>query len=588
MTGGPWGQGRNSGTFVRIGGGAPLDLISYSIVEDSSPIDVADSSGGVQQATFTIRTPDGWKTFRGKSAVIQDATEGTTQLIVTDISNNRGVLTVTANSMLAKTAVTRTMQPYTGTLGGAITYYLSQVGIASSSISIDASLMNIPVTFEGWYGEVYLFVTKMLAPAYGFEVALVGSLIVCRPLRTREAITSRDIQNTQTVTQGNVAQSVQTNYYPSTFQANALAYPIGGWDPTVTIYQVDAGATVVESNVPIGGSLTSIQQPVCVLSVPQSGSTSSVYAVAGNDGLPIPPAEWAAFGGSLTVAINPDTKSLSITIVGMTYSANGPFKIAMSSGPSNYYSSLRLFGTGVFATQESVTGYTTLSTDVATQVLGTTTDSPFITDLGAAYDRNIWTLSHYSGLSQGITVQARGINRVSDESSYIGATLQDFNAANSGMTIAQFDAIWATGGSGTSSSYDTATYDSATYDAAATTAQSIDQFNRYWQRQASSSNGLQAFGNLGGTRVLNDNSYFRIRSATDVQGLINYTAEADTTLADFDAVWLGTKIQDFDQAWVGYTIADFDVQPLNTAPNGALLQTSTTLMTSTTRTTGKA
>lgn len=568
---GPWGQGRTSGTFVRVGNSAPFEVISYSIVEDSSPIDPADSSGGVQQATFTIKTPSNWKTFRGKTALLQDETEGVAQLIVTDVSNSRGILTVTANSELAKTAVTRTVQPYTGTLGGAIIYYLGLVGVAPSNISIDGSITNTPVVFEGWYGEVYLYVTKMLAPAYGFEVALVGSQIVCRPLRTREAITYRDIQTTQAVSQGNVAQSVQTNYYPSTYQTNGLAYPAGGWTPDVTIYQVDAGATVVESNVPIMGSLTSVQQPVCVLSVPQSGSTSSVYAVAGNDGLPIPPAEWAAFGGSLTVAINPDTKSLSITIVGMTYATNGPFKIAMSSGPSNYYSSLRIFGAGVFATQKSVTGYTTLSTDVATQVLGTTTDSPFITDLGTAYDRNIWTLSHYSGLTQALTVQARGINRISDEASYVGPTLQDFNAANSGMTIAQFDSIWSAGGPN-----------------GGVGVQSIDQFNQYWDGQSASSTAVQAFGNLGGTRVLNDGSYFRIRSATDVQGLINYTAEADTTIADFDAVWLGAKILDFDQAWVGHTIADFDVQPLSVPSSGTLLETSTTLMTSTTRTTGNA
>lgn len=530
---------RPNGQVVKIGSrSSNVRLLSYSIVEDSTPVDPSDSSGGIQQATFTVRLrpDDDWKSWRGQSAVITDRSQGTTSLIVTDLTVSQSIATVTANSSLAKAAVVRTTQPYQGTLGGAIRYYLGLVSI-TTNIVVDVTLESVPVVFQGWEGEVYFHVSKMLGPAFGFELALVGEQIVCRPFRTREATHNHDVQLSHSISQGNVAQSVVTNYYESTYKTNALAYPPGGWTPDVTVYQVDAGQVITVDDIPLNASLTSIQQPVCVTNVLPLYAGSSVYAVAGNDGLPIPPAEWAAFGGALSVKINDDTRSLSLTITGMNYAPNAPFRIAVSSGPSNYYSALRIVGTGVFTNQKSVTGYSTLSTDLATQVLGTTVDSPFITNQAQAYDRNIWTLAHYSGLTQALSVASTGINRAGDSGSYSFATVADFNQANSGKTIADFDSQWV--------------------------GQSIDEFNQYWKDHSGSSFQNQAFGNLGGARILSDDSYFRIRTATDAAGQVSYTAEADTTVADFDALWVNKKISDFDSFWSGKLVSDFDVSPLS-------------------------
>lgn len=519
-------------------------LSAYSIAEDSTPVDPSDTSGGISQATFTIQTPTGWKSYRKNPVTITDETQGVTTAVITDVSDTQGVLSVTANSRLGNAGVIRTALPYTGTLGGAILYYLGLVNL-TTGIVIDNSLMSIPVTFQGWNGDVYLYVTKMLGPAYGFEVSLVGNNIVCRPFRTRTAVTYRESAATTTVSAGNAAQTVQVDWYASTFKTNALAYPPGGYNPSVTVYQVDAGATVTITDIPldtgattgdVGSSITSIQQPVCVLNVTQNYSATSVYAIAGNDGLPITPAQWAATGGSLTLTINPDTKSLSMILTGSSISQYGPYRVAMSSGSSNYYSSLRIVGTGVFTTKNQITLSTALSIDDAPQVLGTEVDSPFITSLAQAYDKGIWALAHYSALTQTITVNAAGINRIDDTGSYAYPTIQQFDATYAGQTIAQFDTTWA--------------------------GQTIQQFDDYWNAQVSGTFANQAFGNLGGARVPRSDAFYRIRSASNSVGQISYTAEMDTTVADFDALWVNKTISDFDAFWFTKTLEDFDVGPL--------------------------
>src|SRR5690606_21024222 len=132
-------------------------------------------------------------------------------------------------------------------------------------------------------------------------------------------------------------------------------------------------------------SLVSVDQPVCVLSVDRNYGASSVYTVSGNDGLIIPPAQWEADGGSLTVEINPDTKSLTVTVVGGRSEEYAPYSIAMASGTSDNYSSLRLIGTGVFQTEHTMTLPACQDADLAPDEVGKVVENEFFASQDQLY-----------------------------------------------------------------------------------------------------------------------------------------------------------------------------------------------------------
>lgn len=513
------------------------NISSYSVSEDSTPLDISDSSGGYGQVTLTVASRPGWRSWRKKLVDFEDTTQGTTQAIVTTVSEDHttGMVSVSADSRVSAMAAVRTAQPYVGTLGGALRYYLSLVGI-TSQVVIDSVLEDRAVTFQGWEGEVYFYLTKKLAPALGFEVSLVSDNIVFRLPRGRKAVTYRDSGLSESLDAGDTAQNVIVHYYENTAKNNALVYPTGGWNEDVEVYIVEAGATLVVEDVPLGVSVSRIVQPVCVMNVERGYEATSVYAVAGNDGLPITPEQWAAGGGSLKVEINPDTKSLKLTVVASNLTEYAPYRIAMSAGDSDYYSSLRIVGDGVFFTDKSIIMPTGLSSDDAPTETGAEIENEYIGSIAEAFDAGIRPVGRYSGFSHSISVASSGINRVDDNGNYSYPTIAQFNIANAGRTIAQHNAIWA--------------------------GQTIADFNDYWNETVSDDFANQAFGNIAGARRLFGQSYFRIRSATNSVGEISYTAEADTTLADFNARWSGHSIEDFNTIWSGLTIEDFNAGPL--------------------------
>src|SRR5690606_7621274 len=134
----------------------------------------------------------------------------------------------------------------------------------------------------------------------------------------------------------------------------------GGWTEEVTIINVNAGE-YVEQELLLSASVSSIQQPVMQTFVSREHSTSSVYTVVGDDGLPITPAAWSSRGGSLSVVINPDTTSLTVKIQAPHGLPNKDGKevqtygVALSAeSTAGRYSTLRILGSGVAYDRELV------------------------------------------------------------------------------------------------------------------------------------------------------------------------------------------------------------------------------------------
>jgi len=528
---------------ITIAGNPKWNASDYSVVEDSTPIDPADTTGGVGQISVTFPESSETKLYRNKLLVLADGNQGTTTGTVRGLSGDGDTSILTADSRMALLNVTRTAQPFSGTLEGAFRYYLGLCGV-KDGIVVDAGISTRQVTFPGWQGVVWEKV-KQLVASQRVETSLVSNNVVLRPLRGRVAQNHRDASESWSHDASNVAQSIEIFYYQSQ-QKSDLAYPLGGWNSEVQAYQVDAGARVefdisleATDEMSLGASLTSITQPDCVASVARNYQAASVYTVAGNDGLPIPPAQWTAGGGNVSVKVNEDTRSITVTITGMRSPKYAPFTIGMSSGDNTYYSSLRLIGAGVFYDRTKVTLPTGNSPDLAPTVVGATVDSPFITSIDDAYRAGLWTLAAFTSAKRTISVTSTGINRQGEvgdripfmrmgqfnsDGDFAGLTMGGFNKTYSGMTMGEFSAL------------------------------QMEKLHDAFE--------TQAFGNVSGARTFMDGSWYRIRSVSALTPeSISYSAESDDTMGDFNSAYSGMTAKEFNALHRGKTMSDFNARP---------------------------
>lgn len=524
---------------VRIGvGGRPLlNVGSYSVQEDSTPINPADETGGTTQINFVVPRWDGWKASEDLLVDLRDDTQGITEGFVSAVSDSNGVVSVTADSKILQLATKRTAQPFAGSLADALRYYFSLAGV-TEGIVIEDLLQSIPVVFPGWQDEVYQRVARGICPAFGVELSLVSNNIVVRYPRQRKAILTRlsDAGIQEAIDAGDRAQRSKLNWVKTRWVEDELVYPTGGWNTDVEVFDVNAGQVKVYETVEVSASLQSIVQPQCVTNVGPDFDSASVYTVAGTDGLPIPPAMWAAYGGSLKVDINPDTRSLRVTIRGMDFQEYAPYQIAVASGDSTSYSTLRIIGTGVILEPQTVDMGTGLDADQAPDEYSDEVNNDFINANDQAYSAASWQLAGATGPARTISFTASGINRASDTGSAMFATVADWDDEFEGMTTDDWDAIWA--------------------------GRPESDWEEFWSEKVDSTFANQAFGNVAGARIVHSDSFFRIRSVTNSAGSIQGSAEADNTVGDFDRFFAGMSTDDWDAYWgADASNKEFDVGP---------------------------
>jgi len=522
----------------------PVNIENYSVIEDSTPIDPSDSSGGFGQFSLSIpETPD-TKSLLNYAVELSVLTQGVTRGTVRALGSADGAASLTADSRLGQLAVERTAGPYNGTVAGMFYYYLGLCGI-DSGIFVDDTIFDQPVSLPGWSGNVWDYLKK-IATALQLEVSLVSNNAVLRPVRLRTAENYRDASRSWALDTSNLARSIEIFYYNNTYATSTLAYPTGGWNEDVTIYSVDANQTITVE-IPLSdfsaedgsghmASLSSIQQPTAVDYVASDYTGSSVYAVSGNDGIGIPAAQWVGQGGSLTAAINEDSRSITLTIVGPDDATYSPYSISVASGVSNRYSSLRLVGNGVFSNRSKLTLNTSVNHDTISEEVGATVDNEFISTLDQAYAAGAWTLKAWGSPRYTINVSTFGVNRLGDNGSYRYPTIAEFNALYAGQDVDDFNTVWS--------------------------GKTVAEFNEFMVDLVQDDFANQAFGNIAGARVRLDDAIFRIRSATNTASGITYTAQEDTTIEDFNAVWAGATIADFNEEWAGNDMSEFVIAPL--------------------------
>lgn len=529
--------------------GYRTNLESYSVTEDSTPTAPGDSSGGTGSIAFTATedtSATGTILLLNDVITLSDTSAGQTQGTVTSVNvangprtggydSRGGSATVTADGRLGILNATGFVPAFMGDLDGAATMILGPAGI-TTGIVIEPSIAGTPVAFRGGQYN-YWFLLKEIASAVGLiEVALVSNNVVVRPIREREAYMEKVSNVSWGVQNGELAQFVEVIYYNYEEIESGLVYPYGGWNPDVQILQVDAGQTITV-NVPVNVSLTSIDQPVVQDFVDRYYDSSSVYSVAGNDGLPIPAAQWTAQGGSLTVAIGDDGQSIDVTMTGASEAEYAPYQIAVASGPSDYYSTLRLVGDGLGFTPETLRVPTGAPASKTAQEVGITIDNPAVNTRNDAYSAALRAAASWAAPSQTVTITATIINRSDSNGSYIYPTFDDFNGQYPTEDFDAFNAIW--------------------------TGEAFAAFNAYQFGLVRDDFANQVFGNVGGARVLFRDAYYRIRNATVTQdGITTATAERDTTFGDFNLAYDGMTLGGWDAAFDGLKFEDYALIPL--------------------------
>jgi len=528
---------------LSIDGKPRWSLIDYSVTEDATPIDPSDMSGGIGQMTIGLPHEGGSaRGLRNKVIELKDGSKGSTWGYISSTSGEYNEdVTITADSRLIALNAARTAAPFAGKLSAAFRYYLGLVSV-TTDVLIDSAVVDADVVIPGWTDNVWDMM-KRFAAAYQLEVTLVSNMVVLRPVRQRTAVSYRDSASSWSMDNSRLAQSVEIMYYQSENKVEGLAYPLGGWNSSVPIYQVDEAETVqmqiqlsvTGDSLGPGATLTSVQQPVPVDSVTQEYAGASVYSVIDKDGKPVSAEDWVAGGGFMSVTLDPVLEQLTVTLRGPAGINNAPFRIATQINEDDSRSSLRIVGTGVFYNKQKVSLATGLDIDKAPELVGVVVDSPFINTRDDAYRAGAWTLATYTGPNLKMQVASSGINRVGDTGNYRYPTIAEFNAENAGP-ISAFNTQWA--------------------------GQDISAFDAVQFEKVSSKFENQAFGNIAGARVQSDDAWYRIRSATTTPAGISYDMELDTTVKDFNTVWYNKTIADFNAQWDATTLSEYNSAPL--------------------------
>lgn len=498
----------------------PYEALDFSVDEAATPLAAGDSSGQVGTFSVTIATPTlagssrsinsllqsiGPSYFIGHDVRIFDSKKGFTLGTIdsADVSRDGGTTTFSGTSRTGELNVYGIQaQPFIGTLGQAFDYYLGLGGI-DTDLFVDDAISSRAVIFPGWEGELW-FHLKQMAIAQDCDISLVSGIVLLRPIRTRVASNNRETSRSVSFSTSSLAQSVEVYQYNNRAITNKLVYPPGGWSSDVEVYNVNAGETS-EYTLPLSASVSSIQTPVMQTFVEQNYSASSVYTIVADDGLPVEPSAWTAFGGSLSLTINPDTSSLNLILVGAiglptssgTTATN--FSVALGSDTTgNRYSTLRIVGTGVAFDKQKKTVRTGVPASKTATEVGVTIDNPFISTTNDLYRAGTRAAKLYSGAVPSLTSSVISVNRRGDSGN---ATYPTYGTVENELKSVLGGAVTY----GQVQTYYLSTLGLSTY----------EDVRQYWFSVFQNNDLDQVFGNVQGARVFDRKSarWYRVRGA---------------------------------------------------------------------------
>lgn len=549
------------GTRITVGNW-PFDATAYEVTEDATPLAGNDTSGSVGRITFTIPAPDpdiryvrntgakavqtfGPDILLDEPVTLTDSRRGFTlgTVIAVGRSDDSATISVTCTTRLSVlNAYGIQAQPFVGTLSGAFDYYLGLVGV-TTDLFTDPLIADRPVVFPGWTGELWYHL-KQIAIAQDCDISLVSGVILLRPIRGREVARGRDMSRGRDIDVPTLARAVEVYQYDNVPITDQLVYPPNGWTPEVEVLNVNAGEDA-EYTIELSASVSSIMAPTHETFVEEDYDFTSVYTIVANDGLPVSENAWTAYGGSVSVSINPDTTTLTVRLRGATglplTTGTEPatnFSLALGSDTTgNRYSTLRIVGTGVRFNKQKKRVRTGVPDSRTGTDIGVTIDNPFIStheDLCRAGTR---AARNFAGPVPRLTGTLLSINKLGDNGSM---ALPKYSQVQSALatfiggapTYAQVETFYENEGA-------------ATYGAV----------ENYWFSFVRDDFTNQVFGNINGARVHDRKSrrWYRIRSGSATPEGIRFDAEDDLTHGDMEGFYISRTYGDVDLILTGLT-----------------------------------
>lgn len=412
------------------------NLEDYSVVEDATPMDPNSMTGGYGQISFDILDYRDYRLLRGKEFLLDDTVKGRTSGLVTEFTNNNGLVTITTDSALGVLNSWQHMPAFVGYVDDLIEMWFAKVGL-EVPIRYEGAVAAQHVTVQAFIGNLWDHLKQFLA-ANKIEMALVYNTIVFRHFRHFDAVTDNLIDITTGVSLGETARTVEVSYYNNEYVSYGELYPPAssyskkreGAEEDVselTIMQVDSNETV-EYTLQLDATPIRVDRnPEMVEYVDDRPYAESVYSVVGSDDLPITPARWSAGRGWLRVNISDDDPTqLIVTLHGSSDNSLAPYRIAMSSGSGNYYNSLHIMGEGTRFREDFVTIHTGATVDTTGTEVGVRVQNRFITTKSQALDTGKHTAAAYSGFQANISGTAVDVTRRGIDVG-IRATVADFN-----------------------------------------------------------------------------------------------------------------------------------------------------------------
>lgn len=513
------------------------NIVDYTVQEDSTPLSPLDNSGGVSELTVSVAEIDNPGVLMNKQVDMADTVNGELRVTLNDVKGDLNQSTFSGTTIMQRLNSTIYVPPAMNVkLSDYLASILTAVGI-SMLPQYKNSVGDLRVTAPGWRGVLWDQL-KSLCSMYKIEIAAIAEQLVVRSVGGRIAETSNIIDANWSIDHSNLVTTLKVvNYNASAYTSETILYPktlgtgqLISADPNETVkVTLESDFSIATIVAPQYGELNKYETTV-----------ASRFAVTNGKNKVLTPDQFYAGGGSLTAKIDPtDDKQIIITFKAPNYKNDGPFRVGMVEAPGSktLYSTLRVTGTGVKSVPKEYTIKTGIPSSYVTQVTEAKVDNIFAYNSSKAFALAQAALCDIATYNYTLTVNTDYVNRLGETGLITARTYEEFNAESGTETYTEFN-----------TNQGTKTY-------------------KQWQAENKIGDAdlfeNQAFGNVAGARHEFRDSMFRIRSATITPDSISYTAEQDTTHADFMAVWDDdTSYADFQAMWGDTSYLEFGVRPL--------------------------
>lgn len=379
-------------------GGLPEGISSWSVEEDATSLDRGDAPSGVPVLSATgVGSQMRVLGLQDAPISVLSTDFGALEMVAIDAELSADAWTVSGGSPLHKLVqIGRVQHGMDLRADRAVARFFAAVGVTTSEYTLvthdlDSRLFTVPA----WNKMVWSGLRQWLS-ANELDLLWIDGELHLMPMRTR-AIYLQDLSAEYglSLDADSLAKRVDVNIYHRTSFSRGLVYPVKDslypdaeqtfGEPGFTTISVEAGQTV-ETTLQLGAEVESIRQPVMVTAIPTADGQPNVtpaaypngiYMIVGNDNKRIMPAQWRDMGGGLSVKLNDDHRSVTVTLSGMNYSELSPYRIAESDDKNDYCGLFLMADNGQYVDIETMrfsTGVGAKSDDVVS------IDNPSITD----------------------------------------------------------------------------------------------------------------------------------------------------------------------------------------------------------------